>query len=104
MQRVLKTLVLYAEALGAERLIDLNGDGHFVIAWATPGIAPSFELLDELVDAGLKTKLPFTLDPSAPLDFENWNLRPDQESILEDMYEDQGLYNERMLQLGLRDE
>ena len=104
MQRVLKTLVLYAEALGAERLIDLNGDGHFVIAWATPGIAPTFELLDELVDAGLKTKLPFTLDPSAPLDFENWNLRPDQESILEDMYEDQGLYNERMLRLGLRDE
>ena len=103
MQRVLKTLVLYGEALGAERLVDINSDGHFVIAWATPGIAPSFELLDELVDAGLKTKLPFTLDPSAPLDFENWSLRPDQESLLEEMYRDQGRYNERMLQLGLRD-
>jgi hypothetical protein len=103
MQRVLETLVLYGEALGAERLVDINGDGHFVIAWATPGIAPSFELLDELVDAGLKTRLPFTLDPSAPLDFENWSLRPDQENQLVEMYQDQERYNERMLQLGLRD-
>jgi predicted aconitase len=103
MQRVVETLVLYGEALGAERLIDLNGDGHFVIAWATPGIAPSFEMLDELVNANLKTKLPFTLDPSAPLDFENWGLRPDQESLLEALYKDQGRYDERMLQLGLRD-
>lgn len=103
MQRVLKTLVLYGESMGAERLVDINGDGHFVIAWATPGIAPSFEMLDELVDAGLKTTLPFTLDPSAPLDFENWSLRPDQERLLEEMYKDQGHYNELMLHLGLRD-
>lgn len=103
MQRVLKTLVLYGEALGAERLVELNGDGHFVIAWATPGIAPSFKMLDELIDAGLKTKLPFTLDPSAPLDFENWRLRPEQERLLEEMYRDQGRYDEKILQLGLRD-
>ncbi len=103
MQRVLKTLVLYGEALGAERLVELNGDGHFVIAWATPGIAPSFKMLDELIDAGLKTKLPFTLDPSAPLDFENWRLRPEQERLLEEMYRDQGRYDEKMLLLGLRD-
>jgi predicted aconitase len=103
MQRVLQTLALYAEALGADRLVDLTGDGHFVISWATPGIAPSFEMLDELTDAGLKTKLPFTLDPCAPLDFENWRLRPEQESALEELYKDQGRYDEKMLQLGLRD-
>ncbi len=104
MQRVLQTLVLYAEALGADRLVDLTGDGHFVISWATPGIAPSFELLDELIDAGLKTKFPFTLDPYAPLDFQNWSLRPDQEKLLEDIYKDQKRYDEKMLQLGLRDQ
>jgi predicted aconitase len=103
MQRVLQTLVIYGEALGAERLVELSGDGHFVISWATPGIAPSFELLDELVDAGLKTELPFTLDPSAPLDFENWQLRPDQEASLSERFRDQARYDERMLQLGLRD-
>jgi predicted aconitase len=99
----MKTLVRYADALGANRLVEIDGDGHFVIAWATPGIAPSFELLDELIAAGLKAKLPFTLDPSAPLDFKNWNLRPDQENLLEELYQDQERYNERMLLLGLRD-
>jgi predicted aconitase len=104
MQRVMKTLVDYADALGADRLVDIDGDGHFVIAWATPGIAPSFKLLDELIAAGLKAKLPFTLDPSAPLDFTNWNLRQDQEDLLKELYKDQERYNEKMLQIGLRDQ
>ncbi len=103
MQRVMETVVLYGEALGAERLVDIEGAGHFVIAWATPGIAPSLEMLDELVAAGLKAKHSFTLDPKAPLDFENLCLRPEQERLLEQMYRDQARYDERMLQLGLRD-
>jgi predicted aconitase len=103
MQKVMKTVVLYGEALGAERLVDIEGEGHFVIPWASPGIAPPLEMLDELVAAGLKTKYPFTLDPKAPLDFENLCLRPEQEQALKQMYRDQARYDERMLQLGLRD-
>jgi len=103
MQKVMKTVVLYGEALGAERLVDIEGEGHFVIPWASPGIAPPLEMLDELVAAGLKTKHPFTLDPNAPLDFESLGLRPEQEQALEHMYRDQARYDERMLQLGLRD-
>jgi predicted aconitase len=99
----METVVLYGEALGAERLVDINGNGHFVIAYAIPGIAPSMEMLDELVAAGLRTKTPFTLDPKPPLDFENWWLSPEQVQILDEMYEDQKPYNERMGQLGLRD-
>ena len=103
MQRVMKTVVLYGEALGAERLVDIEGEGHFVIAYAIPGIAPSMEMLDELVAAGLKTKYPFTLDPKPPLDFENWWLSPEQVQLLKQMYQDQERYDEKMLQLGLRD-
>jgi predicted aconitase len=103
LQKVMETAVLYGEALGAERLVDIEGDGHFVIAYAIPGIAPSLEMLDELVEAGLKTKFPFTLDPKPPLDFENWWLSPEQAQLLEQMYQDQEHYDERMLQLGLRD-
>ncbi|MBA7479725.1 hypothetical protein ES707_15161 [subsurface metagenome] len=103
MQKILKTVVLYGEALGAERLADINGDGHFVITYAIPGIAPSMEMLDELTASGIKTKYSFTLDPKPPLDFENWFLTPDQVQTLEQMYEDQPRYDERMLQLGLRD-
>jgi predicted aconitase len=103
LQRVMETVVLYGEALGAEKLVDIDGNGHFVIAYAIPGIAPSMEMLDELVAAGLKTKTPFTLDPKPPLDFENWWLNPAQVQLLEEMYEDQERYDERMQQLGLRD-
>jgi hypothetical protein len=37
------------------------------------------------------------------LDFENLSLRPEQERLLEKLYRDQRRYDERMLQLGLRD-
>jgi len=103
LQKVMETVVLYGEALGAERLVDIDGDGHFVIAYAIPGIAPSMDMLDELVAAGLKTKFPFTLDPKPPLDFENWWLSTEQVGLLQQMYQEQARYNERMLQLGLRD-
>jgi len=103
MQKVLETVVLYGEALGAEKLVDIEGDGHFVIPWCTPGIAPSLEMLDELAEAGLKTKYPFTLDPHAPIDFENLGLSKDVEEKIEEMYQDQSRYDERMMQLGLRD-
>ncbi|NIW96605.1 MAG: DUF521 domain-containing protein, partial [Phycisphaerae bacterium] len=69
-----------------------------------PGTAPSMEMLAELMAAGLKTKFPFTLDPKAPLDFENLSLKQDQEKILLEMYKDQAEYDEGMFALGLRDE
>ena len=103
MQKVLKTVVLYGEALGARRLVNITGNGHFVITYAIPGIAPSMELLDELVASGLKTKYPFTLDPKPPLDFENWFLTQKQVVLLTQMYEQQDRYDARMLELGLRD-
>ena len=103
MQKVMHTVVLYGEALGAERLVNIESDGHFVIAYAIPGIAPSMEMLDELVAAGLKSEYPFTLDPKPPLDYENWFLSPEQIQLLDEMYQNQLRYDERMLQLGLRD-
>jgi predicted aconitase len=103
LQKVLKTVVLYGEALEADRLIDIEGPGHFVIPWCSPGIAPPIEMLEELVTAGLKTKYPFTLDPNAPLDFENLNLEPEVEAEINEMYKDQGRYDELMIKLGLRD-
>lgn len=101
MQKVMKTILAYAEALGAERLVDLDGSGHFVITYAIPGIGPSMEMLAELVEDGLKTKYPFTLDPQPPLDFDNWFFNREQIAQLETMYRDQELYNTRMVELGL---
>jgi len=103
LQKVMRTVVQYGEALGAERLVDISGDGHLVIAYAIPGIAPSLEMLEELVGAGLRTKYPFTLDPRPPLDYDNWALDGWQVEVLDGMYRDQARYEDLLLQLGLRD-
>jgi predicted aconitase len=103
LQKVMETVVRYAEALGAERLVEIEGPGHFVIPWASPGIAPPLEMLDELAEAGLETTHPFTLDPCAPLDFEPLDLTGDQQHLVQEMYSDQKAYDRRMLQLGMRD-
>ncbi|HUT71089.1 MAG TPA: aconitase X [Desulfatiglandales bacterium] len=104
LQKVMRTLILYGEALSAEKFVDIEGPGHFSIPFALPGVGPRLEMLDELAEAGLKTKYPFTLDPKAPLDFENLFLRREQEQAFDEMFRNQGPYDRRMLQLGLRDE
>ena len=103
MQKIMETLVLYGEVLNAEKLVEIEGNGHLVICWPIPGISPPMEMLDEFVDCGLQTKFPFTLDPKAPLDFENLHLKAWQEQVLSEIYKDQEQYEQKMLQLGLRD-
>jgi len=103
LRKVMETVVRYAEALGAKRLVDIEGPGHFVIPWASPGIAPPLEMLDELAEAGLETTYPFTLDPCSPLDFEPLDLTEAQQQLVLEMYSDQAPYDRRLLQLGLRD-
>ncbi len=104
LQKIMKSLVLYGESLDAKRLVDIEWPGHFSIPFAMPGIGPRIEMLDELAEAGLKTKYPFTLDPKAPSDFENLFVSEEQKRSIEDMLSDQEAYDKRMLQLGLRDE
>jgi predicted aconitase len=104
LKKVMETVVLYGEALRAEKLVDIEGPGHFVISWSTPGIAPPMDMLEELVSAGLRTTHPFTLDPRPPLDFENLGLSPEVEESINEMYQQQNRYDELMVALGLRDE
>jgi len=104
MQKVMKTVVLYGEALDADKLADIEGPGHFVISFSREGIAPPIRVLEELVDAGLRTKFPFTLDPRGALDFENLNLQPGVEQALLDMYQNQEYYEQLLTKLGLRDD
>ena len=103
-QKVMRTLVLYGEALEAEKFVDIEWEGHFSIPSALPGVGPRLEMLDELARAGLKTKYPFTLDPRSPADFETLGVSLEQKRVFMEMLRDQPAYDKRMLQLGLRDE
>jgi predicted aconitase len=104
LQKAMKTLVAYGRAMEADRFLDIEGPGHFAIPCAIPGVGPPVEMLEEWVDAGLTTKYPFTLDPRAPLDFENLQISEDQKNVFIDMYRDQDRYDRCMRLLGLRDE
>jgi predicted aconitase len=103
LQKVMETVVWYAEALEAERLVDIDGPGHLVIPWCVAGIAPPIEMLEELVAAGVKTKYPFTLDPRSPLDFENLHLDQKVEDAIQELFSEQEHYDGLMMRLGLRD-
>jgi hypothetical protein len=104
LQKVMRTLVIYGQAVEAKRFVDIEWDGHFAIHHVLPGIGPRLEMIDELAEANLKTKYPFTLDPKPPLDFENLSLTLEQQRTFEEMFRDQAYYEQKMLQLGLRDQ
>jgi len=104
LQKVMRTLVIYGRAVGAKRFVDIEWDGHFSIHHVLPGIGPRLEMIDELVEANLKTQYPFTLDPKPPLDFGNLSLTLEQQRTFEQIFRDQADYEQKMLQLGLRDQ
>jgi hypothetical protein len=103
LQKIMQTLVLYGEALDAGRFVEVEWGGHFALHHVLPGIGPRLEMLQELVDAGLRTRLPFTVDPYPPLDFKNLDLDDEQKRLFVQTFADQARFNRLMLQLGLRD-
>lgn len=104
MQKVLKSVVLYGEAFEAKRLVPIDGPIHYVTSMGMTGLDAVFELLDELIAAGIKTKEPFTVDPR-PMDFEN-TLTTDegQKQSFLDLYPHQERYEEQLRKLGLKSE
>ena len=101
MAKVVKTLVMYGDAFGAERMVPVTSKyGHTVISFGLKAIKPVYELYDQLLDAGLVSGQKFTADPK-PLD-------PNvPSSLLEDivfkkiMYTDQKPYEEQLRKLGI---
>ena len=69
MAKVMRTIVKYGEVFGAKRLLPLDGPIHVVTSMGMAGLDAVFDMMDELIAAGLKTNLPFTADPK-PYDFE----------------------------------
>ena len=104
MAKVVKTLVMYGDAFGAERMVPVTSKyGHTVISFGLKAIKPVYELYDQLIDAGLTSAQKFTADPR-PIDD---NIPT---SLLEDivfkkiMYTHQASYEEQIKKLGIKGE
>ena len=64
MRKVLRTLVMYGEAFGAERMVKITGNmGHAVIGTGTMTWKPVFDLMQELIDGRALPKELYTTDP-----------------------------------------
>ena len=101
MAKIMKTLVMFGDTFGAERLVPVTGQyGHTVISYGLKVLGPVLDVFDEIIDAGLVDGQKFTADPR-PLD------KNVPTNLLEDvvfkkiMYTDQARFEEQMRKLGI---
>ena len=101
--KVLGSVVRYGEAFGASELVPLTGPVHLVTSFGARITEPLYRVMDELVRAGLRTTLPFTLDPR-PYDFDSMRYTIPEKLLFRFIYSRQEEYERSLRQVGLRDE
>ena len=100
LSKVMKSLVLYGENFGATKMVPVTSKyGHIVTSFGVIVIKGVFELMDQLINAGLKSKQLFTADPR-PIDpHVPANLL--QKIVFKVMYGEQKRYEQQLSELGL---
>lgn len=102
LRKAMESVVLYGEIFNAKRLVPIDGAPHLVTSVAVNVIKPYFEMVDDLIGAGLRTSKPFTVDPR-PLDYENVQCGLLQKILFKFIFGKQKAYEEKLVQLGLKD-
>lgn len=99
--KVMKTLVMYGEAFGAESMVPVTSEyNHLVTSFGLGVIAPVYDLMEKLIDAGAVSLQQFTADPR-PLD-KNVPANFLQNFIFNKfMYNKQDFYEGQLQKLGL---
>ncbi len=104
MAKVMKTLVMYGETFGADKMVPVTSEyNHLVTSFGLKMMKPVFELMQQLIDAGVTSTQKFSVDPR-PVD-KNVPANFLQNFIFNKiMYPTQGYYEGQLQQLGLMDE
>ncbi|MDR1619211.1 MAG: aconitase X catalytic domain-containing protein [Clostridiales bacterium] len=98
--RIMKTLVMYGETFGAERMVPVTGKmGHLVTSFGLSVMKPLYGLMNELIEAGALSRQPFSVDPR-PLD-KNVPANPLQNLFFKVMYSKQRDYDAQLRKLGI---
>ncbi|MBE6978178.1 MAG: DUF521 domain-containing protein [Ruminococcaceae bacterium] len=102
--KVMKTLVMYGEAFGADKLVPVTSKyNHLVTSFGLKMMKPVFDLMQQLIDAGAISQQQFSVDPR-PLD-KNVPANFLQNFIFNKiMYATQESYEGQLKELGLMDE
>ena len=103
MAKVVKTLVMYGEAFGAEKMVPITGEyGHTVISFGIGVMKPVYELYDKLLSDGAVSRQKFSADPR-PLD-KNVPSSFLQNLVFKFMYSQQEHYEEQLRRFGIMGE
>ncbi len=99
--KVWKTLVMYGEAFGADKMVPVTSDyNHLVTSFGLKMMKPVFDLMQQLIDAGAVSGQKFSVDPR-PLD-KNVPANFLQNFVFNKiMYATQEMYEGQLEQLGL---
>ena len=102
--KVMKTLVMYGEAFGAEKMVPITSKyNHLVTSFGLKVMAPVYDLTQQLLDAGVASGQKFSVDPR-PLD-KNVPANFLQNFVFNKfMYTKQDFYEKQLMELGLLDE
>ena len=104
MAKVMKTLVMYGETFGADKLVPVTSEyNHLVTSFGLKMMKPVFALMQQLIDAGAISGQQFSVDPR-PLD-KNVPANFLQNFIFNKiMYATQESYEQQLKELGLMNE
>lgn len=104
MSKVMQTVIRYGELFGAERLVPVTSKyNHLVTSFGLKMMTPVFDLMQQLIDAGVMSEQKFSadprpLDPNVPKNFL-------QNLIFNKfMYSKQDFYEDQLHKLGLMDD
>ena len=104
MAKIVKTLVMYGDAFGAERMVPVTSNyGHTVISFGLEVLKPVYDLYDKLISAGIPAGQKFTADPK-PLDPKVPSSLLDDLVFKKIMYTQQERYEAQLRKLGITDD
>ena len=102
--KVMKTLVMYGDAFHAEKMVPITSRyNHLVTSFGLKVMSPVYDLMQQLLDAGVTSEQKFSVDPrlldkNVPANFLQ-NL-----VFNKFMYTKQEFYEDQLVKLGLMDE
>lgn len=101
MAKVMKTLVMYGDAFEAEEMVAVTSEyNHLVTSFGLGVMAPVYDLMQQLIDAGVMSQQKFSVDPR-PLD-KNVPKNLLQNLVFNKfMYNKQDFYEGQLKKLGL---
>ena len=103
MAKVMKTMVMYGDAFGAEKLVPVTSEyNHLVTSFGLKVMAPVYDLMQQILDAGVASGQKFSVDPR-PID-KNVPANVLQNLVFNKfMYTKQDFYEGQLEKLGLMD-